>query len=82
MKSLLEKNLDPVCGMSMDPDKSDFVSEYQGNHYYFCDEACLSAFEKDPGTYLRNKGTKRKGFWGRYLDRLNKSTDGKAMKCH
>jgi YHS domain-containing protein len=82
MEPLSEKILDPVCGMSVDRDKTQFVSESQGKPYYFCAEACLKAFEKEPGKYLECAVPKRKGFWRRYLDRLNKSTDGKAMKCH
>jgi YHS domain-containing protein len=82
MGSLSEKARDPVCGMSVDPGSTEYVSGYQGNDFYFCAEACLKAFEKNPGMYLKGKQIKQKGFWGRYLDRLNRGTEGKALKCH
>lgn len=82
MESLSDKIHDPVCGMSVDPDMTEYVSRYQGNDFHFCAEACLKAFEKNPDTYLKGKQMKRKGFWKRYLDRLNRRTEGKALKCH
>ena len=74
--------LDPVCGMNVPPAKRDFVSSYLGCSYYFCAETCRKAFEKDPTKYLAPKFSGRKGLWGRYLDRLNKATQGQQIKCH
>ena len=73
---------DPVCGMKVPPEKGDLFFSYQGCWYYFCAETCRKAFEKDPLKYLAIKSPKRKGIWGRYLDRLNKATGGKQIKCH
>jgi hypothetical protein len=50
--------------------------------YHFCAEGCRKAFESNPDKYLVQKPTGRKGWWGRYLNRLTKATDGKPMKCH
>lgn len=44
---------DPVCGMDVDEKKAAATSNYQGQTYYFCAEACKRAFEKDPGKYLK-----------------------------
>ena len=74
--------IDPVCGMNVPTGKRDLVFSYQGCSYYFCAEACRNAFEKDPLKYLAPNASKRKGIWGRYLDRLNKATAGKPLKCH
>jgi len=74
--------IDPVCGMQVDPCATDLVAEYKDRTFYFCAQGCRQAFEKDPDKYFIQKSNKKKGWWGRYLDRLNKSTDGKAMKCH
>ena len=74
--------IDPVCGMSVSAGKRDIVSSHQGSSYYFCAEACRKAFEKDPSKFLASKPPKRKGLWGRYLDRLNKATGGKPPYCH
>ena len=74
--------VDPVCGMEVDPCSSDISTEYEDEMFHFCAEGCLRTFEKNPGKYKKATTGKKKGIWGRYLDRLNKSTDGKAMKCH
>jgi len=70
---------DPVCSMKVESDKTDHFFKYNGEEYYFCCNGCLDSFKKEPGKYLKSK---RKGLWSRYLDRLAKSTGGKAMKCH
>jgi len=74
--------VDPVCGMTVDPCKTELTADYEDNRFYFCAEGCLNAFEKNPDKYKNAPSVGKKGLWGRYLDRLNKSTDGKAMKCH
>ncbi|MBW1697601.1 MAG: YHS domain-containing protein [Deltaproteobacteria bacterium] len=73
---------DPVCGMKVSPDKGNLFYSYKGCRYYFCAEACRKAFESNPLKYLSQKPSKRKGIWGRYLDRLNKATAGQQIKCH
>lgn len=74
-----EKAVDPVCGMAVDPAASDMKTVQEGRTYYFCAPACRDAFTADPSKYLHPK---KKGIWGRYMDRLQKATGGKAMKCH
>ena len=70
---------DPVCGMTVDPEKTDIVATVEGHAYYFCAEGCRKAFIKHPKKYLEPK---KKGMWGRYLERLEKATGGQEMKCH
>lgn len=74
--------IDPVCFMKVSPDKRDFTLTYKMRTYYFCAESCRKAFEANPDKYLEPKPTKRKGWWGRYLERLNKVTGNKPPKCH
>jgi len=74
--------IDPVCLMKVAPGKKDLKFTYQMRTYYFCAESCLKSFETDPDKYLEPKSPKRKGLWGRYLDRLNRATGGKPPKCH
>ena len=74
--------VDPVCGMTVDPCKTELTAEYEDKRYYFCAAGCLEAFEKNPAKYKNVTAARKKGIWGKYLDRLNKSRDGKAMKCH
>ena len=75
-------SIDPVCGMEVDPGRTRLVANYQGHSYWFCAEGCREAFEADPQKYLDPKPAKHKGWWGRYLERLNKATGGKAPQCH
>ena len=74
--------VDPVCGMEVDPCKTKLNADYEDKKFYFCAEGCRKAFERNPAKFKNSTSAKKKGMWGRYLDRLNKSTDGKAMKCH
>lgn len=80
----IEENMaaDPVCGMDVPTENAGFIVCYKGVSYYFCAEACRRAFEKNPQKYLKSGLNRRKGIWGRYLDRLNKATNGQSIKCH
>ena len=44
---------DPVCGMTVDPDKARFTYEYRGTTYPFCCGGCQAAFKTDPEAFLR-----------------------------
>ncbi len=41
---LTKKVLDPVCGMTIDPQTAAGHSEYEGEKYYFCGKGCLAKF--------------------------------------
>ena len=49
--------VDPVCGATVDKTTS-HVSDYQGQHYYFCSEDCKQEFEDDPERYVDWGGNK------------------------
>lgn len=75
--------IDPVCKMNVDPGKAALMSNYKGKDYYFCAGACRESFDKNPQKHLESKPAKRKGLWGRYLERLNKVTCGRTPPgCH
>ena len=74
--------IDPVCCMEVDPADTELTATHDGCTYYFCAEGCRRAFEANPQKYLAEKHPKRKGWWGRYLSRLEKATGGKSMSCH
>ena len=74
--------IDPVCLMKVNPGKKDVTFTYRMRTYYFCTESCLKSFKENPEKYLEPISVKRKGWWGRYLDRLNRATGGKPPKCH
>jgi len=44
--------VDPVCEMLGDIATARFVSEHEGETYYFCCPACKKKFEADPAKYL------------------------------
>lgn len=71
---------DPVCGLKVTAGKGIPV-EFDGRTYHFCADGCRRSFEADPAKYLLDKAPKPKGFWGRYLHRLNRATGGKPPSC-
>ncbi len=81
-KDTTRKTIDPVCGMAVIAGTTDIVTTIKGQTYYFCAEGCRKAFEENRKKFLDPKPLKRKGIWGRYMDRLQKATGGKAQKCH
>jgi Cu+-exporting ATPase len=44
--------LDPVCGMTVDPNNAAGSFEYQGTTYYFCSTHCLHRFRENPESFL------------------------------
>ena len=42
---------DPVCGMTVDPEKAAGASVHAGKTYYFCSTSCRDKFEKEPAKY-------------------------------
>jgi xanthine dehydrogenase accessory factor len=44
--------IDPVCGMSVEPGISKYVSEYRGETYYFCCAGCQQEFDLHPENHL------------------------------
>src|SRR6266511_2012598 len=45
--------IDPVCGMTVNPDFAAGSYEYKGKTYYFCSPHCLSSFRKDAERFLK-----------------------------
>ena len=52
----MQRAIDPVCGMQVDPGTSAQAS-YQSRTFYFCSEQCHRAFREDPARYA--EGTER-----------------------
>ena len=48
---------DPVCGMSVDPEKARAKVEHGGKSYYFCSAQCGERFALEPGKFLAAPGT-------------------------
>ncbi len=43
---------DPVCGMTVDPQKTPHRAIHSGKDYFFCSSGCRTKFEADPARYL------------------------------
>ncbi|MDH5640008.1 MAG: heavy metal translocating P-type ATPase [Nitrospira sp.] len=52
MMSMPKGEIDPVCGMTVQPASAAGSCEHQGKTYYFCATSCLAKFQKDPAYYL------------------------------
>jgi len=49
----MNKEIDPICGMSVDPNTAQFKSTYEGKTYYFCNKGCKDTFDKNPEQYKK-----------------------------
>src|SRR5581483_11553410 len=44
--------VDPVCGMTVQPETAAGSAEFEGRTYYFCSQHCVHKFQADPRRYL------------------------------
>jgi P-type Cu+ transporter len=44
--------IDPVCGMSVNPDTAAGSYEHEGITYFFCNKSCLNRFRNDPESFV------------------------------
>lgn len=44
--------VDPVCGMSVDPDTATAKTVHDGVEIYFCAQGCKKAFDAHPEKYM------------------------------
>ncbi|MEO7672445.1 MAG: YHS domain-containing protein, partial [Pyrinomonadaceae bacterium] len=58
MASPQGKSVDPVCGMTVDPNTAAGSHEINGKTYYFCSTGCLNKFKQDPEAFLSPKKEK------------------------
>ncbi len=49
---------DPVCGMTVDPHKTQHRAEHAGRTYYFCAAGCRAKFVANPDRYLSPEGAR------------------------
>ncbi len=47
--------IDPVCGMTVEPERAAAVREHGGKQFYFCCAHCAQTFEANPQQYLAPK---------------------------
>jgi len=46
-------SVDPVCGMTVDPNSAAGSFEYKGQTYHFCSAHCLNKFRQDPESFVK-----------------------------
>jgi len=51
--------VDPVCGMSVEPDTAAAAWEHDGSTYYFCSVGCMERFRQDPARFLTGDPSER-----------------------
>lgn len=51
----VKPEIDPICGMTVDPAKAAGQYGYNGKAYYFCSVSCLERFRADPEKALNKK---------------------------
>jgi len=81
-QSIPHIHIDPVCAMEVNADTAGIKSNYQSQTYYFCAEGCKQAFDSAPAKYLTATPKKKKGWWGKHVDRLQKVHCDRSMECH
>ena len=42
------KQKDPVCGMTLEPDRAQSKRNFEGQTYYFCSTECRHKFDANP----------------------------------
>lgn len=52
LESKSGSEIDPICGMTVNPAQAAGKSDYQGKTYYFCSVHCKKKFDQDPNKYL------------------------------
>lgn len=45
------KETDPVCGMTVNPQETEWASAHSGVTYFFCSKGCKESFEADPAKF-------------------------------
>lgn len=46
---------DPICGMTVSPEKAAGSFVHNGETYYFCSTGCLNKFQQNPESFLESK---------------------------
>jgi Cu+-exporting ATPase len=49
--------IDPVCGMSVDPETTQHHDHHDGQDFHFCSASCLTKFKADPARWLAPQTT-------------------------
>jgi Cu+-exporting ATPase len=48
----MSQEIDPVCGMTVEPESAAAKREHKGKTYYFCNPGCAKAFDRKPEAFV------------------------------
>jgi len=48
----MSQEIDPVCGMTVEPESAAAKREYAGKTYHFCNPGCAKAFDRTPEAFV------------------------------
>jgi P-type Cu+ transporter len=51
------EHIDPVCGMTVDPETAAGSHQHNGRTYYFCNPSCAERFKADPSRFVHEHVT-------------------------
>jgi len=57
----MDRTVDPVCGMELNPENAPERSEYEGRTYLFCSDNCRNKFDESPAEYASRAGARSAG---------------------
>ena len=50
-----QTQIDPVCGMKVNPAKAAATVEQDGTRYFFCSQGCATEFRAEPAKYMKGR---------------------------
>ena len=59
-----EITIDPVCGMTVDPARAKYRSDFNGRTFYFCNPMCKIEFDASPERVLTRGPKPMRGMGG------------------
>jgi YHS domain-containing protein len=51
-RPIMSQEIDPVCGMTVEPKSAAAKREHAGKTYYFCNPGCAKAFDRTPEAFI------------------------------
>jgi Cu+-exporting ATPase len=48
----MDEQIDPVCGMKVNPEQTPYSFVFEGQRFVFCSAHCLERFKKDPHSFI------------------------------
>lgn len=77
---VLTQVVDPVCGMTITPEKAAGSYEYKGETFYFCSKSCLAKFQANPETFIQPKPVEHKHSAHEHAAATEKSESSKDVE--